>query len=248
MKKIGMALIAAIFLTGCVQPIDLTQQESDIISEYAAFVTLKYDKKYDKKLVEESKIESEEEEVSDKDNAPEAEEAADTKEAQDSENSEDTSTDKDASDGINTEGTNEGITDNNLAQLFAITDYSIEYTGLEYVQEYPQDEEKYHIKAEEGKEYLILKFNVTNKTDKTILCDLLSISPKFELTINGSDKIKNYVTLLENDLSTLCNQVEAGASMEAVLIAEIDKELEGQVESVDLSVSLSGKTTDYKLQ
>lgn len=247
MKKIGMALIAAIFLTGCVQPIDLTQQESDIISEYAAFVTLKYDKKYDKKLVEESKIESEEEEASDKDNVPE-EEAADTKETQNSEDTEDTSTDKDASDRINTEGTNEGITDNNLAQLFAITDYSIEYTGLEYAQEYPQDEEKYHIKAEEGKEYLILKFNVTNKTDKTILCDLLSISPKFELAINGTDKIKNYVTLLENDLSTLCNQVEAGASMEAVLIAEIDKELEGQVESVDLSVSLSGKTTDYKLQ
>lgn len=249
MKKIGIALIAVFILTGCVQPIDLTQQESDIISEYAAFVTLKYDKKYDKKLVEESKIESQEEEA-DEDNASKTEDEADKK--QESSDEEETATVEDeAADNTadNTaEETEDVKSDNNLAQLFSITDYSIEYTGLEYADTYPQDEEKYQIKAEDGKEYLILKFNITNKTGETILCDLLSISPKFELFINGTDKVKNYVTLLDNDLSTLCNEVEAESAMEAVLIAEISKELVGKVENVDLSVSLSGKTTEYKLQ
>lgn len=65
MKKASILLCsmaAALLMTGCATVPDLTQSETELISEYAVGVLLKYDKGHGRKLVDTTGYEPEEEE------------------------------------------------------------------------------------------------------------------------------------------------------------------------------------------
>ena len=56
-KVIGLLVMSAVLLTGCVDSMpDLTAEQSDIIAEYAAGLLLKYSRHYDYKIVSEEEL------------------------------------------------------------------------------------------------------------------------------------------------------------------------------------------------
>lgn len=237
MKKIGLALIAAILLTGCTSQIKLTTQESNEISEYAAYAVLKYDNNYQETLVSSAKIKVENTEES-------SNESNEKSLPEEEENQTDASQ---ISEPVLLENEEEGSA--TLSGVLGFEDVSADYTGFEIVDSYPQETQKeeepsYIEKATEDHSLLVLQFTLTNQTENTKVCDVLSTSPKFNVVLNDTEQYSALTTLVLNDLSTCYQELVSGESVEMVLIFEIpvattEKEMEGITLNVDLNENTS---------
>lgn len=232
MKKIGILLIVVMVLTGCVQQIDLTQEESETIAAYAASVTLKYDKKYNKNLVETTDEASENNAVNDIQ----------------TENVESETIVKEA---VDTESTTQEVSqdESNIADLLNLEGFQITYDGLLYGTQYKDEnqESEYTVNSLEDQKFAILKFTVENTTDETKLCDILSLSPRLQISINGEEPIDTFASLLSNDMSTLFEEIEAHTSKEVVLLVEIPQEDENNISTLSITVIVNGVTSTIEL-
>lgn len=240
MKKIGILLMAVIVLTGCVQQTSLTQQESDTIAAYAANITLKYDKNYIKKLVDtddDAKLADASEELVQEELDNKNKELA-TKEEEDQqpttqENMNDLTMEQDES----------------ISSILQLDGFEITYEGFLYSQQLEDinAENTYTANSLDDNEFLILKFNIENTTDETKVCDVLSMSPKLRISINGNEPIDSFGSLLSNDLSTLYNEMDAHTSKDVVLLVEVPKEYDKNISSISLTVIAAGKTSTIEL-
>ncbi|MFA9378215.1 MAG: hypothetical protein ACERKZ_15950 [Lachnotalea sp.] len=245
MKKMGILILAVMLLTGCVQQMDLTEQESDTIADYAANIALQHDKNYDEKLIA---VNSEATDVSTTDAGE-----------QDSQQP----TDNNIKGVVDTTPLDTGIQDPNaqnqateepavldIATVLKLDGFVVTYEGFEYATEYPDTtvENGYIAKSLDNSEFVVMKFNAENTTDEAKLCDVLSLSPKINVSINGEEAIKSYESLIDNDLSILCNEIGAHESMEVVLIAEVGQEYDNNISNISLDLVVNGVTSTIVLQ
>lgn len=237
MKKISIILMAVIVLTGCVQQTNLTQQESEAIAAYAANITLKYDKNYNKKivntddeLVKADEVGSVQEESSSIDNEMVTTEDAKaiTQEMQDEQAM---------------------VQDESISSLLKLDGFQITYEGSlfsNHLEDINVDN-SYSANSLENNEFLIMNFKVENITDETKICDVLSISPRLKVTINGNEPIDSFASLLSNDLSTLYEEMEAHTSKDVVLLVEIPQDYDKDITSISLTITVAGKTSTIDL-
>ncbi|PXV85602.1 hypothetical protein C8E03_11635 [Lachnotalea glycerini] len=250
MKKIGILMVTVLFLTGCVQQIDISDQESDMIAAYAANVTLQHDKKYNKKLVESQNAVTEQADA----NTPEVDKGAVSM-------NEETAALPDEMMGIdNTADANaaeETVPD--IATTLNLEGFNITYEGFEYAKQYSDEAENeaqteetvnsepHVVNSLDNSVFVVLKFKVENTTDETKLCDILSLSPRLKISVNNEEPINSHASLLNNDFSTLYNEFEAHESMNVVLLAEVGQEYENSVNTIALDIVLNGQTTTFEL-
>gem|GEM_PF-4668362 len=239
MKKISIILMVVIVLTGCVQQTNLTQQESDAIAAYAANITLKYDKNYIKKLVntEGEAVTPGEEVVLQEDLSNTGSEAV-TKE----------DVDQQATTQENQEE-QPVVQEESISSLLQLEGFQITYDGFLYSQQLEDInvENSYTANSLDNNEFLIMNFKVENTTDETKICDVLSMSPKLKVSINGNEPIDSFASLLSNDLSTLYNEIEAHTSKDVVLLVEIPQEFDKNISSISLTIIAAGKTSTIEL-
>lgn len=233
MKKrfvlIGGLIMIFMLLTGCGKNIELTEEESDIISQYAASLLLKYDVNYENALKEQTQ----KPEIEEPDNTEEVitpEEETLTEEEQTSEEVE------------NSEGiTEENNAKSSLAEVFGMDGIQVTYNGCEFVKSYPNkgnSSSGFRMTAENGRKLAIIKFVITNTSGEIKRCDVLSGIPTFKATINGTS-VPARMTILLEDLSTTCEDVEPGASVEKVLICQVDEGMAENIESLELLVTFN---------
>ena len=235
MKYSVIVLLAALLTTGCGNKIpELSEQEQELVVEYAREVVLKHDRNYQSRLVDLS-LEQE--------NVNEAEPEVPSEEE-----------DEASSDAKEADGQEVSVTDNTqtevqnvtLEEFLKLDDVKFTYNGYELDNFYPQQgEELYFImEATQGSKLLVLKFLAENTSGTEINLDIAKTEARFKIIADGVGK-NALTTMLLNDLTYYQGTIAPGGNVELVLVCEIPEDqteistLELTMKSVDDSATIS---------
>ncbi|MBR6238347.1 MAG: hypothetical protein IKQ83_04805 [Lachnospiraceae bacterium] len=234
-------ILAGSVLTGCgslVPMPELTEEQTELVTEYAAGLILKYDLTAvdGKLLTPEELAQNEMLEAQQRQRERDAKAAAEdylAKKAnagKDKKNKSDSDSSSDSSAKAPTEQT---VGD--LADFYGMDGFDISYSGFEISDSYPTSGEDMlmAMDATAGKTLCVLKFNVTNSSGADATFDMFYRSPNFYLSINGGEKVHHQYTLLLDDMAASNDPVAAGETIERVLIFEIPEDV-GSVSSLSL--------------
>lgn len=239
MKKVSVllcGLTVALLTAGCGEMPDLTQEETDLIAEYAAGILLKYDRDQINRLVD-IPIEEEVEEK-----APEPEEAEE--EQTEPEDEENTAV-VDVSQDEETEPTVSSI-----EQYYGVSNVMITYTGYEVTDSYPPSAEGedlvFSMEASSGTQLLVLKFNAQNLSGEDQNLNLLGYGARFRVSVNGESSKGALATMLVNDMQTYNDVIPANSVVELVSIVEIPQGT--NVGSIDMILRGGEQDATLRLQ
>lgn len=222
MKKTNVLLCsmaAALLMTGCGDMPELTQGETDLISEYAVGVLLKYDKGHGNRLVDTSGYElaEAEEEPVPEEPVPEEENTEETPEPETEEPAEviDVSQDEEESQPMVS----------SVEEYYGIPNIAISYTGCEMADSYPPMEGEtvafFSMDASPGTQLLVLKFNAQNVSGEDQRLDMLGYGARFRVSVNGESSKGALATMLVNDMQTYDDVIPANSSVDLVSLVEV---------------------------
>lgn len=229
MKTAGAKLAAlmaasAVLLGGCGEaPYELTEQESNIIANYAAHIVMKYDLNQ-KEGLQYVKMDSadagepagdSEQEITDDTGASGGTEVADGDVSQ-----------------------TDGEVQMTLQDLFGTDTLNVEYSGYELSANYTEND-YYVLNAQAGKQYLVLHIAVTNNGDAEETVDNLSKNATFEVNFDGTVHAVSELTVLMEDFSTYQETVGVAETADTVLLFQVPDTVT-EVQNVTLSVSVDG--------
>lgn len=243
MKKLRILLCGlgvSFILSGCgsVMP-ELTEEENEIITEYAVGLLLKYDKYYSSRLVDLSAYEEQqdiEQNEPEETNTPEEEPIPEDND----ELSQSSPEVVDASEQAST-----------IEEFYGIEGFSFQYTGCDLKSEYPDMAEDsadayFAVQATPGTQLLILKFQVNNYSGADRELDMLSYGLKTRVAVNGESSKNTLSTMLLNDLRTYKGVLGENGSTELVLIMEVP---EGTyIENLSLLLRSDSDSAEFVLQ
>ena len=241
-KKIILLMfsLCTVFLVGCEKVIELTDEETQLIAEYAADLLLKYDINYEDRIgegdsvAEEMALEELEKELSGEmtTEATTSEEAStETMQQEETEKPED-STEETVDETVGTES--------NIAVIAGIDGVDITFHDYVIVDKYPATDaqgEFIYLEASQGYQLLVLKFAVVNLTKDVLSVSLIDKELDYRIICNGTKAANPMLTILMDDLGTLETNIEPDVPQEAVLVFQISDGMQEQLETMDLYVT-----------
>lgn len=133
-----------------------------------------------------------------------------------------------------------------LAELIGHKDdLKVTYEGS-YVSKSYKEGSVYFVEAEEGKTFYVMKIKLTNITGETVSVDNVSKSPRVKL-LYDSKKINSETTFLNGDFSTYLGKIEAGKSVETILLFEVSESVAEKITSPALQITVGKSTKTIKL-
>lgn len=243
MKKVLVAcsiMILSFFAVGCDKVIELTEDESRMVAEYAAELLLKYDRNIDLKYYDDG-VTFTEEITEDVDVTTE-----DTTEIS-TESTEDVTVDttEDISDGyIDETGAAISSSEFDLAEFAGISNLYINYSHYMLLDSYPsydRDGVYIEIEAPDGYKLLVLKFDIENALDESQYIDLYGMDIAYNIIINDKRSAKQMLTILLDDLYTYQKNIEASMREEAVIIFQVSDSVAESIENLKLKVTCDDK-------
>ena len=134
-----------------------------------------------------------------------------------------------------------------LGSFLSMPDYSITYQYYEILDSYvsTEDHSAMALEAGDGKRLLIAHFAVTNNGAEAAHLDVLSQDIDFRL-VTGTKEVPAEFTLLLNDLSMYKGDVEAGSTLDTVLVFEVTDE-EAAVGGLQILVSMGSSEGSINL-
>lgn len=232
MRKKAISIIMIICTTmmasGCGDKIpEMTEQQQELVVEYAAGTVLKYDKNYESKLVELTLEENTDKEAASEENEPAPE--AEKEQAEEAAANEVEVID-------NTENVNTVASIEEFLQLDFVR---ITYAGYEVCDVYPDndaaDDLYFFMNATEGNKLVVVKFLMENISGEEREINIAQSDVKFKIIVNGIEK-NALVTMLLNDLAYYNGMLKAGESVEVVLACEVPNEQTGEISSLGLEM------------
>lgn len=217
MKKIKILLCGigiACVLTGCGQTVELTEEENEIITEYAVGLLLKYDKYYNNHLVQleeyEEETDSAEEEPTEEEELPEENPEAET---------------PDVADTPVIDATEEPQA-SSIEEFYGIEGIAFQYTGYELRDEYPEVTEDstelaFVMDATDGMKLLVLKFQGISLSGMETELNMMDYGTKVRVAVNGESPKSALSTMLLNDLQTYKGTIGAGEPVELAVVVEV---------------------------
>lgn len=232
-------IAAAALVSGCGADMpELTREETDLISEYAVGVLLKYDKDHVNRLVDTAGYEiaeAEEPEETTKEEPEQDESEEQAKETQ----TVDVSEDEEAA-----------AMPSTIEEYYGIKDITIQYNGYELSQSYPPSTEEnnmfFAMDATEGMQLLVLKFTAYNTSGSDQTLDMLGHGARFRVSLNGEASKGALATMLLNDMQTYKDVIPAGSSTELVSIVEIPQSV--SVGTIEFILRGNGENAVLTLQ
>lgn len=224
MKK--MSMIAGVFFLACAlvgcggQMPELTEEQNEIITEYAVDLLLKYDKNYSNRLIdldayreEQASLQARMEAQAAEDAAKAEAEAQATKEAEES---------------------GEGVVDNtvvepsisSIEEFYGIDGVVFRYAGYDLTYIYPEAATDgasafFSMDATPGTELLILKFLATNISGGQKDLNMLDYGMRTRINVGAGVSENALSTMLLNDLQTYSGTLGADESTELVAVIEV---------------------------
>lgn len=214
MKKISVllcGLAVALLTAGCGEMPELTQEETELIAEYAAGILLKYDSGQSNRLVDTSGYD---EEIEEEESAPESEEPEEEPELEEVTTVVDVSQDEETEPAVSS-----------VEEYYGVPNVMITYTGYEVTDSYPPSSEEddlvFSMDASAGTQLLVLKFNAQNLSGEDQSLNMLGYGARFRVSVNGESSKGALATMLVNDMQTYNDVISASSSVELVSIVEI---------------------------
>lgn len=240
-KMIGLVTLVMCLMTGCVDHMpEMTQEQSDLIAEYAADLLLKYSPNYEYRLADEALlVEGSTEVMSEAETEEEAtietqkvekesiHVETDLEATQESEETQETQMQVELAD----------ITEVDLAELFALEGLKLSYDSYEVCTSYPNKPESagFTVSAAEDGALLIVHFTVENVSEEEIQCDLFEAGVDISMNVNDSGEQSVVNTLLTNDITTFIETMDASEKQKVVAVLEIGAEEE--IETLTMKIS-----------
>ncbi len=238
-------VVLSLFAVGCTKTIELTEEESHLIAEYAAELLLKYDRNidlkyyYDEVTTEEPTTEEPVTEEPTTEEMP-TEQVTTEEPITEEPTTEDLTTDSDATEVITIDKTDEVVdSDFNIATMSDIENLSVTYSYYMILERYPSyDQEGMYIEIEApaGYKLLVLKFNVENTTNQEQYVDLYSEDLNYNIIINNNRSAKQMLTILIDDLYTYQANMEGSMLQETVLLFQISDSIAESIDDLKLKV------------
>ena len=242
-KALGLLAASMLLLTGCIDSMpDLTDEQTEMISEYSARLLLKYSSTYNYRLaddrvlaeavLQESLMEESQEESSetlDTENN-ESESATDTQSAEESQEQSEMQTDESEQAGVEVLTTDEA----DIAQLLGIDGVAKDSTG-------------FSVTAAQGKKLLVVHFDIESATNESAECDIFNHNLSIRMNVNDKS-VKARNTLLPDDISSYIDTIPAGEVREVVAVAEIDDMTDADIETFTMRISSSDGSFDIQLR
>lgn len=124
---------------------------------------------------------------------------------------------------------------------------SVTYMGEALYKTYPEgDPESLSMTAIEGRQFLVLNFSITNGSEQEQAVDFLSMAPEFRITVNGDYTRKALMTAF-NDMALYRGSIPAYQSVPVVLIIEIEDADAANLSSISLNLKNASKTYTIQL-
>lgn len=228
-KSVYAMLFVAVasLLGGCGATLpELSEEDYALVAEYAAGELMKYNKLNEGRIVSDEVIAEQ--------LAKEEQFRRNTQEYLEKVQREKEEEKKSDSEGGKTSaaGSSKMAETSDIASFIGLTPLTVTYTGVEVCDSYPQssaEEFYFAMDATEGKDLVILKFDVSNPSDTDVDVDVLESGTGFWVSFQGESAVSILATMLPNDFATLKQVVPAGSSEEVVLVLELD---EGATENI----------------
>lgn len=243
----GMIVLLGLNLSGCglVASTGLTENEEELVAEYAAGVIMRYsaDKKGGFGNLKPTPAPI---------FVPPADEGIEPAEPDDMDSSDDffdeASGNEDEMTDMSQDMPGQEVeTVAGISGILGLDGFDVTYAGYEVADIYPPAEDgvlSFSMQAEEGKKLLVLHFDVTNTGTEDKLCDVLNNNVKFRVSVNGGSRINEQMTILLNDLTSYSETVAAGQKEDTVLVFEVAPSVVEQVNSLTLiMVGNGGEST-----
>ena len=237
-------IAAAILMTGCGAAMpDLTQEETDLISEYAVGVLLKYDKNHSSRLVDikdyEETVPEEEQNESEEEQTPEVDQESTAETSADDTEVVDVSQDEEVA-----------AVPATIEEYYGIQGFTFLYGGYELAQSYPSGTESedlfFTMDATPGTQLLVLQFTAANTTAADQTLNMLGYGARFRVSVNGEASQGALATMLLNDMQTYDDVVPAGGSVELVSIIEVPTSI--NIDTIDFVLRGNEENATLKLQ
>ncbi len=215
MKKIKFLLCGlgiACIVTGCGRTVELTEEENEIITEYAVGLLLKYDKYYNNHLVELTE-ETDTAETQPEEEEPLPEENNDTEEAE-------------VADTPVVDVAEEEPQASSIEEFYGIEGIGFQYSGYELQNEYPQVTEDstelaFAMEATSGMKLLVLKFQVVSLNGVDTELNMMNYGTKVRVSVNGESPKSALSTMLLNDLQTYKGIIGPAGPVELAAVVEV---------------------------
>lgn len=233
-------IIMAAFVTGCGSTMpDLTQEETELISEYAVGVLLKYDTRHGSRLVDTTEYDMAAEEV--EEDIPEPEQTTEPE----PENPVDDAEVVDVSQDEEIEAVPATI-----EEYYGIQGIKFQYLGYELTQSYPSgaDDENlfFAMDATEGTQLLVLRFAAANVSSSDQTLNMMGSGARFRVSVNGETGQNALSTMLLDDMQTFNDVIPAGYSVELVCVVEVPQST--SVNTIELTMRGNGDNAVMILQ
>lgn len=243
MKKWIAPLLLAVMvfsLTGCGETVvELTTEEEEQITAYAAEIITKYNKKQPDGI---QWVYIPEEEETEEEEAPAASTEEEVPEGYyDPTDFEElpttTGTNKDAVNAADT-----SVPEMSLNDILKFEGFDIRWTGTKVSDDFLDPTSTMLFTPDAGKRYVLLTITVTNTTEEAKICDVPEMTPDFKLIVNGSERISASATLAETDFQNFQQTVEPGESVDTQLFFQRKATDIADNDTYSLEATLNGVT------
>lgn len=237
----GVLIACCLLLTGCGEKLtELTTEEEEIITLYAAKVVAKHNVRLSQGIVrykgseddDEDEEEISEEEATEDEELTEEEEIADTSDAESM-----------AEDMEEAEAAAEPVT---LTQAMGLDGISFTYEGAAVPQSLRLSSYYTLPDPAAGKQYVIVGYRLTNTTDGPVEVSIARMRPTFTATIDGESADAGIV--LEDDLSTYEGTIAAGGNEDLILLFEVSDAAASDLSDLNLAVNVNGQKSPLLLK
>lgn len=225
-KKFLLAGITALLcvLCGCLKTTPLTDNELDVVAEYAASLLLKYDSKYDSPLYYGNFVAEEELQLTPT-VTPETSVTPTP------------ATTPSLETGITTTPSpaptqtaaptptplpySAAETTSQLTELIAAENITVSCEKYE-IMESVVSNDYFSLQAKQGRKYVVVTFQLKNTSNKDEIFDASGTGLSYSIDVNTSIKARVSLSMLENDLQYMPITVPANGTAKAVLVFEIE--------------------------
>ena len=243
-KIIGVLAVSACMLTGCIDSMpDMTEEQSELVAEYAADMLLKYSPNYHYRIADEEEVASAESEME-----TSQEEETTQEESQPSQDLSQTGMGETVS--VDAEASVEDGAEYDLAAFFGMDQFSIMYASCEVTDAYPNAESGvgFSVTAPQGYNLLVLHFDVENLGEEAAQCDLFDQISKVSVNVNDAGYVQALSTLLTNDLTTYMEDIPAGEVADAVVVVPVEQTDLDEIQTAVMQITTQDSVVNINLE
>ena len=243
-KIIVVLAISACMLTGCIDSMpDMTEEQSELVAEYAADMLLKYSPNYHYRIADEEEVASAEAEME-----TSQEEETMQEESQPSQDLSQTGSGETVS--VGAETSVEDGAEYDLAAFFGMDQFSIMYASCEVTDAYPNAESGvgFSVTAPQGYNLLVLHFDVENLGEEAAQCDLFDQISKVSVNVNDAGYVQALSTLLTNDLTTYMEDIPAGEVADAVVVVPVEQTDLDEIQTAVMQITTQDSVVNISLE